>query len=280
MESRHFLVQRFEHEGQFGAKGRQSGSQKGFQALNGLCPICNSAVKMRVNTSSARCRSWQFGTISRNVRNGSVATGGRKAMNIKRSSFLAGQYVMEPVDDIDLLISLSKWLPAIWLDSAGKKGRSSHQLARDLGITQKSAWFMSHRIRLAMETELFDAPLSGEVEFDETIMGGHDKNKHAHLRRGVVGQAGRQGRRHGPLGAWWRCTGEDGPELGAVPPLQSGDTRRCGPRFDPLHRCLLRPTAMASEPTTSMRASTTPRTTSAAASTPMASRTFRACSSA
>jgi transposase-like protein len=83
----------------------------------------------------------------------------------------------------DSPISLSKWLPAIWLYSAGKKGRSSHQLARDLGITQKSAWFMSHRIRLAMETQSFDSPLSGEVEVDETIMGGHDQNKHAHLRR-------------------------------------------------------------------------------------------------
>jgi transposase-like protein len=88
----------------------------------------------------------------------------------------------------DSPIPLSKWLPAIWLYSAGKKGRSSHQLARDLGITQKSAWFMSHRIRLAMETESFDAPLSGEVEVDETIMGGHDQNKHAYLRRGNWGK--------------------------------------------------------------------------------------------
>jgi transposase-like protein len=87
----------------------------------------------------------------------------------------------------DSPIALSKWLPAIWLYSAGKKGRSSHQLARDLGVTQKTAWFISHRIRLAMDTDSFDAPLSGEVEVDETIMGGHDKNKHAHLRRGPWG---------------------------------------------------------------------------------------------
>jgi transposase-like protein len=88
----------------------------------------------------------------------------------------------------DSPIPLSKWLPAIWLYSAGKKGRSSHQLARDLGVTQKTAWFMSHRIRLAMETESFDAPLSGEVEVDETIMGGHDQNKHSYLRRGTWGK--------------------------------------------------------------------------------------------
>jgi transposase-like protein len=87
----------------------------------------------------------------------------------------------------DSPISLSKWLPAIWLYSAGKKGRSSHQLARDLGVTQKTAWFISHRIRLAMDTDSFNAPLSGEVEVDETIMGGADRNKHSHLRRGPWG---------------------------------------------------------------------------------------------
>ena len=87
----------------------------------------------------------------------------------------------------DSPIALSKWLPAIWLYSAGKKGRSSHQLARDLGVTQKTAWFISHRIRLAMETESFDAPLSGEVEVDETMMGGKDQNKHKQFRRGNWG---------------------------------------------------------------------------------------------
>jgi transposase-like protein len=83
----------------------------------------------------------------------------------------------------DSPIALSKWLPAIWLYSAGKKGRSSHQLARDLGVTQKTAWFISHRIRLAMDTDSFDAPLSGEVEADETFIGGKYKNKHAQFRR-------------------------------------------------------------------------------------------------
>jgi transposase-like protein len=83
----------------------------------------------------------------------------------------------------DSPVPLSKWLPAIWLYSAGKKGRSSHQLAKDLGVTQKTAWFISHRIRLAMDTDSFDAPLSGEVEADETFIGGKDQNKHAHLRR-------------------------------------------------------------------------------------------------
>ena len=82
----------------------------------------------------------------------------------------------------DSHIPLSKWLPAFWLLTAGKKSRSSHQLAKDLGVTQKTAWFMAHRIRLAMETEDFGRPLAGEVEADETYMGGKDANKHADLK--------------------------------------------------------------------------------------------------
>jgi transposase-like protein len=86
----------------------------------------------------------------------------------------------------DSPIPLSKWLPAIWLYSAGKKSRSSHQLARDLGVTQKTAWFMSHRIRVALHIP-DDTPLSGEVEADETFIGGKDKNKHIERRRGPWG---------------------------------------------------------------------------------------------
>jgi transposase-like protein len=123
---------------------------------NGVtCPFCDSARVGFIATRSLwRCKDC------------------RKQFSVKKGTIFE-----------DSPISLSKWLPAIWLYSAGKKGRSSHQLARDLGITQKSAWFMAHRIRLAMETESFDPPLGGEVEVDETIMGGHDRNKHAHLRR-------------------------------------------------------------------------------------------------
>jgi transposase-like protein len=87
----------------------------------------------------------------------------------------------------DSPIPLSKWLPCVWLLTAGKKSRSSHQLAKDLGVTQRTAWFMAHRIRLAMETDSFMQPLSGEVEADETLMGGKDRFKHAHLRRGPWG---------------------------------------------------------------------------------------------
>lgn len=107
----------------------------------------------------------------------------------------------------DSPIKLSKWLPALWIYSASKKGRSSHQLAKDLGVTQKTAWFMSHRIRLAMQAESFDAPLSGEVEADETFIGGKERNKHEskrlHLGRGAIGKTAVMGllERHGEVRA-------------------------------------------------------------------------------
>jgi transposase-like protein len=84
-------------------------------------------------------------------------------------------------------LPLSKWLPAVWLISNSKNGISSHELGRALGITQKSAWFMLHRIRLAMQTESF-VRLSGEIEVDETYIGGKARNMHAadRKRKGAV----------------------------------------------------------------------------------------------
>jgi transposase-like protein len=71
----------------------------------------------------------------------------------------------------DSPISFSKWLPAFWLLANTKNGTSSHELGRALGVTQKTAWFMFHRIRLAMKAESL-MPLAGEVEADETFVGG------------------------------------------------------------------------------------------------------------
>jgi transposase-like protein len=107
----------------------------------------------------------------------------------------------------DSPIALSKWLPALWMYSAFKKGVSSHQLARNLGVTQKTAWFMSHRIRLAMEIGHFESPLSGEVEADETFVGGKARFQHEakkkHIGTGGMGKVAVMGllERHGELRA-------------------------------------------------------------------------------
>jgi len=70
----------------------------------------------------------------------------------------------------DSPIGFDKWLPAIWLLSANRNGISSCELGRALGITQKSAWFVLHRIRLAFQSQTFEQ-LRGEVEADETFVG-------------------------------------------------------------------------------------------------------------
>ncbi len=83
----------------------------------------------------------------------------------------------------DSPVPLTKWLPAVWLVANSKNGISSHEAGRALGMTQKTAWFMLHRIRLAMQTgtfEMFDG--DGPVEVDETFIGGRARNMHARDR--------------------------------------------------------------------------------------------------
>jgi transposase-like protein len=94
----------------------------------------------------------------------------------------------------DSPLPLSQWFVAVWCIANHKNGISSHELGRALGVTQKTAWFMLHRIREAMRTGSFKK-LSGEVESDETFVGGLAKNMHAHKReakitgRGATGKA-------------------------------------------------------------------------------------------
>jgi transposase-like protein len=78
----------------------------------------------------------------------------------------------------DSPIALDKWLCAFWLIANCKNGISSYELAKDIGITQKSAWFMLHRIRLAMQDGSIEK-FSGRVEADETFIGGKARNMHA-----------------------------------------------------------------------------------------------------
>jgi transposase-like protein len=93
----------------------------------------------------------------------------------------------------DSAIPLDKWLAAIWLLANSKNGVSSHELARAIGVTQKSAWFMTHRIRLAMQSGSFDK-LSGEVEADETYIGGKARNMHKADRERRIKSRGMRGK--------------------------------------------------------------------------------------
>lgn len=78
----------------------------------------------------------------------------------------------------DSRISLQKWFACIYLINSNKKGISSIQLGKQVGITQKSAWFVLQRIRKATESDLFKQPLKNIVEIDETYIGGKAGNKH------------------------------------------------------------------------------------------------------
>src|SRR6266704_609162 len=134
-----------------------------------VCPICGSE-KVMFNASR---RIWQCGSH-----------------HAKRQfSFKVGT-IFE-----DSAIGLDKWLAATWMLTNCKNGISSYEVARDLKVTQKTAWFMLHRIRLALQDEFFGTKLGGnggEVEVDETFIGGKARNMHVSKRlRRITGTGGK-----------------------------------------------------------------------------------------
>ncbi len=122
-----------------------------------LCPTCGSdKVKFH-----AERRIWQCSTH-----------------HPKRQFSIKVGTVME-----DSAIPLDKWMTATWMVTNCKNGVSSYEIARDVKVTQKSAWFMLHRIRLAMQDDFFGSKLGGEVEVDETFIGGKSRNMHLSKRK-------------------------------------------------------------------------------------------------
>jgi transposase-like protein len=91
----------------------------------------------------------------------------------------------------DSAIKLDKWICAMWMIVNAKNGVSSYEIARSLGVTQKTAWFMMHRIRLALQKASVDRKLMGEVEVDETYIGGNANNMHADKRVKALRTEGR-----------------------------------------------------------------------------------------
>ena len=90
----------------------------------------------------------------------------------------------------DSAVGLEKWLPALWLLTNCKNGISSYELARALGVTQKTAWFMLARLRMALHVG-HDGKLGGPVEADETYIGGKARNMHATKRKRLNVKRGR-----------------------------------------------------------------------------------------
>jgi transposase-like protein len=97
----------------------------------------------------------------------------------------------------DSPISLQKWLPALWMLVNCKNGISSYEIHRDLGVSQKTAWFMLHRLRLVVKTGTMGTKLGGKdgsgCEVDETFVGGKLRNMHRDRRERFAAQSGHTG---------------------------------------------------------------------------------------
>ena len=92
----------------------------------------------------------------------------------------------------DSPVGLDKWLMAMWMVVNCKNGVSSYEIHRALGVTQKTAWFLYHRIRLMLGDEYATGKLGGEVEADETFIGGKARNMHKNKReRRITGTGGK-----------------------------------------------------------------------------------------
>jgi transposase-like protein len=128
-----------------------------------------------------RCGSSKIGSFGRDKRQRRCNTC-HKPFNVKTGSIFEHSK-----------IPLDKWLLAFYKITTARKGISSIQLSKELGITQKSAWFMSQRIRKAMAARKYDYVLKGIVECDETYVGGKKYNKRWNAKkyvkeRGAVGK--------------------------------------------------------------------------------------------
>ncbi len=119
---------------------------------NGVsCPRCSS----RNVTEQRKYNRWQCGSHHE-----------RRQFTLKTGTIFE-----------DSPLGLDKWLAAMWMVVNCKNGVSSYEIARDLGVMQKTAWFMNHRIRLALGMESSEK-LSGQIEADETWIGGKARNMH------------------------------------------------------------------------------------------------------
>lgn len=94
----------------------------------------------------------------------------------------------------DSPLGLDKWLMAVWMVTNCKNGVSSYEVHRALDVTQKTAWFMLHRIRFAMQTGTFETKMGGPVEVDETYIGGKARFMHKSRRQERIQGRGKVGK--------------------------------------------------------------------------------------
>jgi transposase-like protein len=158
-----------------------------------VCPECNTANPYYLKTAKRwKCRECRI------------------QFSVKRGTIFE-----------DSPISLTKWLPAMWLLVNCKNGVSSYELHRDLGVSQKSAWFMLHRLRLVVKTPDLGIQVGssdgGEVEVDETFVGGKPKNMHKSRRLAIA-------RIHSELPKWKQT--DHYPGKTAVMGILDRDTRQ------------------------------------------------------
>ena len=131
-----------------------------------ICPICGSD---RVSAYDPKYGTWQCSTHHP-----------RRRFSVKVGTIFE-----------DSAIGLDKWLAALWMLVNCKNGISSYEIARDLKVTQKTAWFMLQRLRLVLHDDYPDK-LGGEVEVDETFIGGKARNMHFDKReRCITGTGGK-----------------------------------------------------------------------------------------
>ena len=135
------------------------------------CPMCGSETVTFIPTR----RLWQC-----------------KAKHAKRQFSVKVGTIFE-----DSPIGLDKWFAVIWMLANDRNGISSYEVGRAVGVTQKTAWFMLDRIRLAMQTGTFEK-MSGHVEVDETYIGGKARNMHVAKRNATMGKE--PSRRKGMVG--------------------------------------------------------------------------------
>jgi transposase-like protein len=138
--------------------------------------VCVQFVSAMRWPDGVRCPRCQVKTVSY-VKNRYIwqCRGCRKQFSVKAGTIFE-----------DSPIKLSQWLCAMWLLVNAKNGISSYEVGRSLGVTQKTAWFMMHRIRLALQQGSLTRKLTGEVEADETYIGGKARNMHKDKQRKIL----------------------------------------------------------------------------------------------